>query len=422
GTELEMVIAVQDDGGLPFEDTSDEVTIKFILGSTPWYPIYETDCGDGHDAHQLVITSADGKTTTLIVEGEELRPADYYAQGCKGLASGDYTLVAYAWTVADGAADEACYEGEFTVPEYDVPGLATVAYNNANSTITVNAPLASSYVLTIYKDGEVIKTITKDFIPNDEGLIVPTETFEYVFADAGTYTATIHGVNPKGNGPESEETELIVIEDGEEVELAWPEEGVFTPEGVIYLTEGAKSANVSFSWPIVDAAEKYILVILNSAAGLNFETTVTANTYTKNLSLSGGKGNFNWYVIAVDADGNEVSSDAMDFSLVQKTNKVVVEGISVENDGDDTVIFNLVGFDAEKTKKVDIQIAHIVDKQVTWYYAIKSQGGAADLNVADDGIVTATINGATISKGDIAVIRFYYEGGSVDKYTTYTVK
>ncbi len=422
GTELEMVIAVQDDGGLPFEDTSDEVTIKFILGSTPWYPIYETDCEEEHEAHQLVITSADGNTTTLIVEGEELRPADYYEQGCKGLEPGDYTVVAYAWTVADGAAAEPCYEGEFTVPEYDVPGLASVAYEEIDSTITVSAPLASSYVLTIYKDGALFKTITKDFIPNEDGLIVPTETFEYVFADAGTYTATIHGVNPKGNGPESEETELIVIEEDEEVELAWPEEGVFTPTGVIYLEDGARSANVSFSWPVVDAAVKYILVILNSATGLNFETTLTANTYTKNLSLSGSKASFNWYVIAVDADGNELSSDAMDFSLVQKTNKAVIEGISVAFDGDDTVIFNLVGFDPEKVKKVDIQIAHIVDKQVTWYYAVKSQGGAADLNAEEDGTATATIDGATISKGDIAVVRFYYTDGSVDKYTTYTVK
>ena len=112
----------------------------------------------------------------------------------------------------------------------------------------------------------------------------------------------------------------------------------------------------------------------------------------------------------------------MDFSLVQKTNKAVIEGISVAFDGDDTVIFNLVGFDPEKVKKVDIQIAHIVDKQVTWYYAVKSQGGAADLNAEEDGTATATINGATISKGDIAVVRFYYTDGSVDKYTTYTVK
>ncbi len=215
---------------------------------------------------------------------------------------------------------------------------------------------------------------------------------------------------------------MIVIAEGEAVALAWPEDGVFTPTGVIYLEGGANSLNVSFSWPVVDAAVKYILVILNSATKLNFEVEVTANTYTKNLSVTGSKSNFNWYVIAVDAEGNELSSNAMDFSLVQRTNKVVVEGISVENDGDDTVIFNLVGFDPEKTKKVDIQIAHIVDKQVTWYYAIKSQNGAADLNVAEDGTVTATIPDAIISKGDIAVVRFYYTDGSVDTYTTYTVK
>ena len=110
----------------------------------------------------------------------------------------------------------------------------------------------------------------------------------------------------------------------------------------------------------------------------------------------------------------------MDFSLVQKTSKAVVEGISVENDGDDTVIINLIG--GENISKVDIQIAHIVDKQVTWFYAIKSQGGAADFNAAEDGTGTVTIPGATISKGDIAVVRFYYTDGSVDKYTTYTVK
>ena len=428
GTELPMVITVQDDGDTPFEDTSDEVTIKFVIGSTPWYPILDTECEAGHDAHQLVITPVGGgAATTLIVEGGELRPADYYEQGCKGLASGDYTVAAYAWTVADGAAADACYNGEFTVPEYDVPGEASVEY--ANGSITVNAPLASSYVLTIYKDGAVVKTITKDFVPNEDGLIVPNEEFDYTFSEAGTYTATIHGHNPKGDGIESAETELIVIAEEEDVELAWPEDGVFTPQGVIYLNEGATSINVSFSWPVVNAAVKYTLVILNGATNLNFEVDVTANTYEKNLSLteSKGKANFNWYVIAIGADGNELSSDAMDFSLVQKTSKAVIDGIYVENDGDDTVIIDAIGID--NVSKVDIQIAHIEGKQVDWFVKIKSQNGAADLVANEDGSFSVTIpqdstnkKKPTINKGDIAVIRFYYTDGSVDKYTTYTVK
>ena len=420
GTELAMVITVQDDGGLPFEDTSDEVTIKFIIGSTPWYPIYETDCEEGHDAHQLVITPVDGgAATTLIVEGGELRPADYYAQGCKGLFPGDYTVVAYPWTVADGAAAEPCYEGELTVPEYDVPGEASVAY--ADGKITVSAPLASTYFLFIFKDGVLYKDINKDFVPNEEGLIVPTETFDYTFSEEGTYTATIYGLNPKGSGTwYAETTDLTVVEAQEEVALAWPEDGVFTPQGVIFLNEDAKSVIVSFTWPVVNAAVKYALVILNSAANFNYEFELSSNTCETRLNLTGSKANFNWYVIAIDADGNELSSNAMDFSLVQKTSKAVVEGISVENDGDDTVIINLIG--GENISKVDIQIAHIVDKQVTWFYAIKSQGGAADFNTAEDGTGTVTIPGATISKGDIAVVRFYYTDGSVDKYTTYTVK
>ncbi|MBR4675997.1 MAG: leucine-rich repeat protein [Victivallales bacterium] len=50
GSELEMVITIQDDGGMPFEDTSDEVTIKFIMQGMPLEDLVEAMAivtGDG---------------------------------------------------------------------------------------------------------------------------------------------------------------------------------------------------------------------------------------------------------------------------------------------------------------------------------------------------------------------------------------
>ena len=421
GSEAIIKFKVQDNGGTPFEDTGDEITVKVSIGATPWYPDYELECeDDGHDAHQLVITPKEGgESITLIVDGGYLWADDYYEQGCQGLLPGDYTVVAYAWTVSDGASKTVCFNGEITVPEYPVPASASVSYEDG--TITVNAPLASGYTLVIYKDGVEYKRISKKFVP-DDGEALPTESFEYAFGEVGEYTATILGTNPKGDGPVSEPFDLTIIEEQVDVELKWPDDGVFSPDGTaIYLEEGKRTANVQFSWPVVAAAKEYILCVLNSADGKSIEQKLSDCSYEMALTLSGKKDSYNWYVVAVGEDGQEVTSKTLDFSLVQKTNGAVVYGVYVEEDGGNVLSFDMEGID--KVSKVDVQLAHIESKTVTWYYAITSKGSAASLDKEEGGLyATVTIPGATISKGDVAVIRFYYNDNTSDEYTVYIVK
>ena len=419
GAEATIKFKVQDNGGTPYQDTSDEISVKVSLGATPWYPPYKKDCEEGHDAHQLVITPVAGcASTTLIVKGGELKPADYYEQGCKGLMPGDYTVTAYAWTVSSGASTEVCPEDTLlTVPDYDTPGNATVSYEDG--TITVKAPLASEYTLIIYRDGVEYKRITKKFTPGEDGNILPTDEFEYDFGEVGDYTVTIQGTNPKGEGPVSAETALTNVAEQTEVELVWPD-GEFSPDGkVIYIDKNATSAAVQFSWPVVNAAKSYILCIENETMSFESEN-LQACSYEKNLSFS-DKASYNWYVIAIGEDEAEVYSKVMDFSLVKKTDKPVIASVfKDENTADNVLSFMMTGID--KVDMVDVQLAHRDDDSVTWYYAIKTKDSAVNLEDAGDGTATLTINGATIDKGDVAVIRFYYTDGTSEPYTVYIVK
>lgn len=419
GKEATIVFTATDDGGLPFADTSDEVSVKFVIGATPWYPIYQLPC-NAHSTHQVTLISASGKKTVLIVEGDSLLPEHYYFQGCKGLAAGEeFEVECREWSSSEGVADVICGEGNLGVIDYDKPGVPSLTVAEDNKTFTINAPLAASYTVVFYKDGKEYKTISKDFVPNEAGLIIPSDTFELELFDAGEYTAVAWGTNPKGKGEEGELNPQPIVIKGAEAELVWPD-GAFVPDGkVIYVDAKTKKSTVKFSWPIVSAAESYVLCIENNSEGVYIEQNVDGNSASVSLSVGNDATTYNWYVVAVDKKGNELASSAHDFSLVRQSESVIVTQLFIyEGTEDNKLYFEFAGDSAKVFEKADVQLAHILEgNKVVWYTAVGDK--AARTKAGEYAYVE--IPGAKISAGDVVYIRTYV-GGKAGEYKVYVVK
>ena len=416
GSEAIIKFKVQDNGGTPFEDTSDELRIKVSIGSTPWYPVVTVPC-DQHPMHQVTLTG-DGDSVTLIVEGDTIYPADFYNQGCKGLKSGaTYTVKCWAWTPEDGAAAEECAEaGELNVVAYDQPGKATVEVADGSAAnkkkIAVKVPLASKYTVTIKRDGSVYKTVKKDFTPDDNGFITPSAEFEIELPE-GSYEVTAFGTNPDNkDGEVSDAVEFEIA--GEEPALEWPD-GAFTPDGEIkYIAKTAKNATVRFNWPVVSGATSYILCIESIAGNISKDVTVAANSYEYTFSGLGEQTDISWWVIAKNAN-DEVSSDSFAFSIVRLADdNAIILGAFAEDD--DTVGFKIKK-PHENVKvftKADVQLAHIENGKVTWYTAKN-----AAVTEVDDETVTVDIDGK-VAAGDIVYIRPNTSGAS--EWSVFSVK
>ncbi|MBQ7651431.1 MAG: hypothetical protein IJS15_10760 [Victivallales bacterium] len=419
GSEAVIKFKVQDDGGTPYEDTSDELSVKVSIGSTPWYPVVTVPCNE-HEMHQVTLTNAAdaSDSVTLIVEGDTIYPADFYNQGCKGLKSGaTYTVKCWAWTPEDGAAAEECGEaGELNVVAYDQPGKATVEVADGSAAnkkkIGVKAPLASKYTVTIKRDGSVYKTVKKDFTPDENGFITPSAEFELELPE-GSYEVTAFGTNPDNNdGEVSDAVEFEIA--GAEPALEWPD-GAFTPDGEIkYIAKAAKNATVRFNWPVVSGATGYILCIESIAGNISKEIEVAANSYEYTFSGLGEQTDVSWWVIAKNAN-DEVSSDSFAFSIVRLADdNAIILGASAEDD--DTLGFKIKK-PHENVKvftKADVQLAHIENGKVTWYTAKN-----AAVTEVDDETVTVDIDGE-VAAGDIVYIRPSTSGAS--EWSVFSVK
>lgn len=434
GAEAVLSVTVTDDGVNTPEPNVNEVTdsFKIVLGATPWYPLFSVPCDNTeHTIHQVKLVS-DSETVTLIVDGDTILPTHYYYQGCKGLASGDvYTLYVYEWDAVNGASPTLCNDPTaddslLTVPEYTLPETPTLTYSSVDNTFSfsIDAPLSASYVLSITKDNTAYKTITKDFIPNGEGLIIPSTALALDIYEAGSYTATVYGVNPRGSG-EASDAVTFTVEDAD-VELEWPADGVFAPDAqVIRIDNATTDVDVNFSWPVVSAAVSYVIFIENQIDEFATEIQTTKNTVTLNLDISAGSTSFNWWVCAVDADGSKLNSTAHDFTVLRNSQISAVDFVFFDGSAATAGRLYLNFIDTENIPdSVEVQLAHIAGTTVTWYEFVDENSLSrpvlqdAKLYYLD---LSAALPGVEISVGDFVYIRFH-KGSLESECKIYTIK
>lgn len=427
GKEAVVTVTVTDSGEP--NKTSEAVEIKFILGATPWYPIYNVPCTVAeHKYHEVTLNCA-GETVKLIVDGDTLYPTHYYYQGNKGLASGeDYAVEVRVWDPATGASSELCNDPEaaestLTVPVYELPGEPSMSMtSNENSySFEIATPLSSKFEMVLYKDGAEYKTIAKDYVPNEDGLILPATTVTVDLFEEGLYYISLKGINPNGAGEVKvfdAADEKFQVGGAPEV-LEWPADGVFTPSSkVIYLTDDKNSVEVNFSWPIVSAAASYVLCIEKQMEGFYADYEVASNSKSVVLNVKGDSANVNWWVVAVDAKGNEVNSGSNMFEIVRTSEMRVVDKVSLVP-GTTTLELNYIS-DGIAPTMVDVQLAHFSGRKAVWYNFLVSKGEGIPVvdGVLDLGAINSRVQ---ISAGDAVYIR-YWNGNNKGDYKLYTIK
>lgn len=420
GEEIPLELIVQDDGGSR-EDMDDDKSVtefKLVLGATPWYPIYDLPC-DVHETHQVTLTAPGEETVIVYVTGPTLKPEHYFYSNTNGLTSGAvYTAELRPWNPAQGVAGDVCEADpaalRVQVPEYGLPGQAEVAIDGpvaigGNRYIfAIKAPMASGYVLTITRNNAPFKTITSNFVPNNDGLILPNAELELDLFAAGTYRATVKGVNPKGFGEESEEA---VREIGFELaaRLEWPEDGFVPTDGKnIVIPKDAKAATVKFSWPVVSAATAYNFHLYDSTGKV---VKVSPNIQVNALSVAIAaetSGSYTWWVEAISG-GNVLASKTMSFRLVKKTDAPMVERFEIAAGFVNKLIMN---FSAEQgalpaVGTISYEIQHYDASAKSWILYLKKDGKGVRPMDNGDRTWTLVLPGATLAVGDYILIREY---------------
>ncbi|HQC52198.1 MAG TPA: hypothetical protein PLE92_03635, partial [Lentisphaeria bacterium] len=420
GEEIPLELIVQDDGGSR-EDMDDDKSVtefKLVLGATPWYPIYDLPC-DVHETHQVTLTAPGEETVIVYVTGPTLKPEHYFYSNTNGLTSGAvYTAELRPWNPAQGVAGDVCEADpaalRVQVPEYGLPGQAEVAIDGpvaigGNRYIfAIKAPMASGYVLTITRNNAPFKTITSNFVPNNDGLILPNAELELDLFAAGTYRATVKGVNPKGFGEESEEA---VREIGFELaaRLEWPEDGFVPTDGKnIVIPKDAKAATVKFSWPVVSAATAYNFHLYDSTGKV---VKVSPNIQVNALSVAIAaetSGSYTWWVEAISG-GNVLASKTMSFRLVKKTDAPMVERFEIAAGFVNKLIMN---FSAEQgalpaVGTISYEIQHYDASTKSWILYLKKDGKGVRPMDNGDRTWTLVLPGATLAVGDYILIREY---------------
>ncbi len=251
----------------------------------------------------------------------------------------DLDVTVYVWSYADGTTDEVCAEAEVEVKGYGEPGepaasgeTELVADENGWVTLPETSfPMAKSYTLEVIDDatGGVVQTVGPvDFAANENGVILPTLTdLKLQLTEAGSYTIKGYGTNPNGDG-EKAVIATVTVDSDSELELVWPEDGVFSPAD----GETLSSTSVKFSWPVASGATSYGLRVFNGDGKAIITKTVYANDYTAKLP-DGDAANYRWSVTA-KAGKQALPSAEMAFTVVEKMSAgLVITGVSVGEDG-----------------------------------------------------------------------------------------
>ena len=422
GEEIPLELLVQDDGGSRegMDDDKSLTPFKLVLGATPWYPIYDLPCAE-HETHQVTLAAPGEETVIVYVAGPTLKPEHYFYSNTNGLTSGVvYTAELRPWNPAQGVAGDVCEADEddlqVQVPEYDVPGQAEVAIEGPAAIggnryiFAIKAPMASGYVLTITRNDAPFKTITSNFVPNAEGLILPNADLELDLFAAGTYRATVKGFNPKGFGEESEEA---VREVGWEIaeKLEWPAEGFIPTAGRnIVVPQGAKEFTVKFSWPVVSAAAAYNFHLYDSFGKVvKVMQDVRDNAMDVRLAIGANAfGSYTWWVEAVR--GNDVlASTTMSFRLVKQTAAPLVDGFVIAVDGGNRLIMS---FSPEQgalpaVKTISYEVQHYDASAKRWIMYLKKDGKAVRPVDLGGGAWSLNLPDSTFAVGDYILVREY---------------
>ncbi len=329
GAEGKVKFAIKDDAGA----TSEEYSFKVVLSGTPWYPTIALPCE--HDTEGVVVRmTVDGKQTDVVVKEKNtdgqfvLTPAAYYNSGFKGFdrnAQGDITV--YHWS-AKGGTGELCADVEdgINVPDYQAPGKAAVEGTDNPNIVTVTAPLASGFVLTVTdENGDVVANVAQDFVPGIDGQMETSATVTLAGLESGKkYKIVARGVNPMDEyGDESDETEVDLTDSEAE---AWPGDGEFFPPQNWTTTVATNTTDITFKWPVNAKADTYTLRIYD---GDGNEVSVHNKLVVNSINVTGiPAGSYRWVV----ETSNGEKSDMKTFTIVK-------------NAGDDAIITGGIGFE-----------------------------------------------------------------------------
>ena len=173
--------------------------------------------------------------------------------------------------------------------------------------------MANRYLLTIF-NGNVVYFPATEFVfstANEDGFIMSNAVRPVEFFAAGVYDVVVQAINPAGEAADVATCQVVIGQSVSPV-TSWPADG-FTPvEGQNILLSG-NTVQVLFSWPAIVQAEVYDLLVYDSNGNnvatqsdlLDCHATVTlpANVYF-------------WRVVAIGADGRELSSPGQNFAVV----------------------------------------------------------------------------------------------------------
>jgi hypothetical protein len=311
-------------------ETSDDMTLKIVVGATPWYPICEIVCVDpaNHNHAKVLVeilndAGAPAGKAIILNKNEDgdfvLMPKDYYRNGYAGFLPGTaYDLRVYDYDLSGGGKGALCFATDdqpLEVPDYGVPGApdrvtwAPPADASRLYTFNVNTPVASSFVLEIVQgaEGEEVpyKTITQKYEPDADGVIIPATAVKVELPD-GRYLATVYGLNPlypraDGNqvypNPKWSEPLVVDLDAPEGGNANWDtDKGFNPPNGTINYIEAGVLSDITFSWPVAGNAESYNLTVYRGD-GTSLANVSTADNSATVTGIP--EGNYTWVVTAI---------------------------------------------------------------------------------------------------------------------------
>ena len=363
---------LQDDGD-PAQTA--EFTFKVIVSGTPWYPAFVLNCDDDVEGLMVRITS-DGEQTDVVVKEKNdegkfvLTPATYYNSGFKGFergVTGDVTV--YHWTTKGGAGEECGAEQDgIVVPDYAAPGQPTIEGTVDANAITVTAPLASGFVLTVYDaDGNVVTTVAQEFGPAADGeLMESTALVTLTGLESGkTYKAVAQGVNPMGEYSENSEEFVIDLTDSPATE--WPGDGEFYPAQNWTTTIATNAMDVTFKWPVDAKSDSYTLKVFDGDGN----AVKTVNGIAVNMAVVNlPAGNYRWLV----ETSNGGVSELMLFTIIKNAgnNAVITGGMGAGN----TLLLDAENLTPGATYKYDV--IYFDTKYNQWAYQLFTGRADAD--------------------------------------------
>ena len=375
-------------------------------------------------------------TVFVYVTGGVLKPEHYFYSSTSGLASGVvYTAELRPWNPVQGVAGPVCGvddqdDLQVQVPEYDLPGKAEVAIAGPDAvtgkyTFAIKAPLAGGYVLTITRNGAAFKTITSNFVPNAEGLILPNADLVMDLFAAGTYVATVRGVNPKGAGEASDPAE-VVVGAGSVSQLEWPADGVFVPTSGknIVVSRGTAATTVKFSWPVVSAATSYNFHLYDSyGKAVKVMSNVLVNAMEVPFAISANSfGSYTWWVEAVSG-GNVLASSTLSFRLIEQTAAPLVEKFTLADDAGNKLVMS---FSPEQGAlpaigTIAYEVQHYDASAKRWILYLNKDGKGVRPIDEGNGTWSFVLADSTLAVGDYILIREYVNNVVQGNFVLYRI-